>query len=152
MSTGTFKRIFTRRGRKGNVIVETALVSIVFFTLLFGILDIGQFLFIHHALVQRARNSIRWGAINNIDDTAAIQNKILYNQSTTQKDAKGNAVAGYFGLTATDVTVTTTGKGTDNYQVQVTINSFPFKVFGIAGHGTYKGTPISMSVPVGLYN
>jgi Flp pilus assembly protein TadG len=98
MSTGIFKRIFTRERRRGNVIIETGLVSILFFTLLFGVIDIGQFLFVHHALVQRARNSIRWGAINNIDDTAAIQNKILYNQSTAKTDGSGNPATVYVGL------------------------------------------------------
>ena len=142
----------TRKGRKGNAIIESALISLVFFLLLFGIFDFGQFLFVHQALVHRARTAIRWGAINDADNTTAIQNKILYNQSTAKVDAEGNAEAGYFGLTASNVTVTTTGKNTNDYRVNVQITNFPFVMLSPYVAGKYQGTSINVTVPLGLFN
>lgn len=142
-----------RKGRKGNVIVETAVVSIVFFALIFGIFDVGQFLFVHQALVHRTRYAIRWGAINDPDNTTAIKNKILYNQSTAKTNPDGTAATGYFGLRASNVTVTTTGKDTDNYRVNVSVSNFPFVMLGLYQKGNVTaGTTINVSVPLGLFN
>ena len=147
-----FTGMFTRKGRKGNVIVETAVVSLVFFLLVFGIFDFGQFLFVHQALVHRARLAIRWGAINDADNTTAIQNRILYNQATAKTDAEGNAATGYFGLTPSNVTVTTTGKNTDNYRVNVRITNFPFVMLSPYMAGNKTGGSINITVPLGLFN
>lgn len=142
-----------RDGRKGNALVETAFVSLVFFMLVFGIFDFGQFLFVHQALVHRARQAIRYGAIQNADDTTAIRNRILYGQPTAKLAADGSPAKGYFGLTPSMVTVTTSGKNTDNYRVNVTISNFPFMMLSpfVAGPKT-SGTPIHVTVPLGLFN
>jgi Flp pilus assembly protein TadG len=152
MDKGMFKRMFTRERRKGNVLVETAFVAIVFFALVFGILDVGQFLYVHHALVQRARYAIRWGAINDPDSTDVIKNKILYNQSTAKTNPNGTAATGYFGLTASNVTVTTSGKDTDNYRVNVTITHVPFRMMSVYKSGSFNGGSVNVSVPLGLFN
>ena len=146
-----FRRIFISKGRKGNVIVETALVSIVFFALVFGIFDIGQFLFVHQALVNRTRTAIRAGAITG-ESTSATVNRILYNQTTPQVDGQGNASAGYFGLTSSNVSVTKTGAGTDNARVVVTVTNFPFKMLSLYNHGNFQGTSITVTVPLGMFD
>jgi len=146
--------MLTRKGRKGNVLVETALVSIVFFALVFAIFDVGQFLFVHQALEHRVRYAVRWGSINSITNTDAIKYKILYNQSTAQLNPDGTAKTGYFGLTASNVTVTNPGISTDDYRVHVTIDSFPCVMLGLYQKGKVtSGTKaINISVPVGLFN
>src|SRR6266567_4269597 len=110
-----------RRTSKGSVIVETALIFLVFAGMLIGAFDFGPFLFIHQALVERARYAARWGAINNPADSTSITNMVLYNQSTTPP----SGTASYFNLAAgaTDaqgnktgnVFVTTPWSGTDDY-------------------------------------
>lgn len=142
-----------RNRRKGSAIVESAFVSLVFFLLVFGIFDFGQFLFVHQALVHRARQAIRYGAIENPDDTTAIKNRILYGQTTARVQPDGAPATGYFGLTPSMVTVTTSGKNTDNYRVNVTIRNFPFTMLSpfVAGSKT-SGTPIYVTVPLGLFN
>ena len=44
--------------------VEFALIFLIYFSLLLGTFDFGQFLFIHQALVERARWAARWGMIS----------------------------------------------------------------------------------------
>jgi hypothetical protein len=49
-----------RRTSKGNVLVESALIFLMFFSMLIGVFDFGQFLFIHQSLVERVRSAARW--------------------------------------------------------------------------------------------
>src|ERR1700741_4496458 len=104
------KRDIKSRRKKsgGSVIVETALIFLVFACLLLGAFDFGQFLFVHQALVERARYAARWGAITNPTDSTAITNMVLYNSPT-------GSGTGYFNLTIDNVFVTNPGSGTDNY-------------------------------------
>jgi hypothetical protein len=100
--------------------VELCFCFLVFFCLMLGVFDFGQFLFIHQALVERARWALRYGIANhtaNTDATAAttadttcagdgsdtalttcIQNEMLYSSSTAGTN-------GYFGLTSSMVQV-----------------------------------------------
>src|SRR5260370_18688376 len=80
---------------KGAVFVETGLVFVVFAFMLMGAFDFGQFLFIHQALVDRARSAARWGALSDPTNASAIQNMVLYNQTT----APIGATTGIFCLT-----------------------------------------------------
>ena len=79
--TGSNSASRRRRKNQGNVIIESALIFIVFFGMLIGAFDFGQFLFVHQALVERVRSAARWGAINDATDSAAITNMVLYNQA-----------------------------------------------------------------------
>src|SRR2546427_8763282 len=108
-------RISRRRQKnsRGAVLMETAFIFVVFAFMLMGAFDFAQFLFIHQALVDRARTSARWGAVNDPTNTTAIQNMVLYNQSSTP--AVGTS--GVFGLTSDMVSVTTSDSGTDNYRL-----------------------------------
>jgi len=50
-----------RRTSKGGAFVEMALIYLVFLIMLIGAFDFGQFLFVHQALVERARFAARRG-------------------------------------------------------------------------------------------
>jgi Flp pilus assembly protein TadG len=128
--------------------VEAALLSIIFFTLLVGAFDFGQFLFVHQALVERARSAARWGAVTGGTDLTGVQNMVLYNQST----APANGTSTYFGLTTSMVSVTNTDAHTDNYLLTVKITNFPYKMVSPYVTGSYTGPPIVVSVPLGMYN
>ena len=69
------------RDRKGQTIVEAALVTLVFLATLIGIFDLAQVLFIHQTFVARARSAARYGVLNP-DNTDGIQNMVLYGQTT----------------------------------------------------------------------
>ena len=137
-----------RRTSKGNVMVESALIFLMFFSLLIGVFDFGQFLFIHQSLVERVRSAARWGAINNPSDSAAITNMVLYNQAATPAAGTGS----YFALTAGNVFVTTPGSGSDNYRLNLQVSGYSYSIFSLNIAGSYIGPTITVSVPLGLFN
>jgi Flp pilus assembly protein TadG len=137
-----------RRTSKGAVMLETALIFAVFAVMLIGTFDFGQFLFIHQALVERARYAARWGAINDPTDSTSITNMVLYNQSA----APPLGTSGYFNLAASNVVVSNPGSGTDNYRLNITISGYTYNILSPYIAGTYTGPTITVSVPLGLYN
>lgn len=108
---------FRRERRRGSTMLEMALVFLVFAGMMLGAFDFGQFLFIHQALVERARWALRYAVANyqaSTDSTAdttadatcistglttCAQNEMLYSSSKA-------GTSGYFGLTSSMVTVT----------------------------------------------
>ncbi|MBI4908135.1 MAG: pilus assembly protein [Acidobacteria bacterium] len=133
-----------RMGQHGSAIVESALVMLATLALIIGAVDFGQFLFVHQALVERARSAARWGAINDPKDTVSIKNMVLYNQ----KDALD--VPGYFGLDASMIEVSVSGEYTDDYRLNVLITNYPYQIVSPYIAGTYRGPIILMTVPIGL--
>src|SRR5712692_6841942 len=119
------------RRHKGSAFIEASFIALTFALLLIGIFDCGQFLYIHQALVERARYSARWGAVTDPTDTTSIQNMVRYNQPTVPNPP----VDAYFGLTSKMVQVSNPDLGTDNYRVVVLITDYPYQVFSplIAG-------------------
>jgi hypothetical protein len=91
-----------RTKQKGQALVEGTLVLLVFFVLLFGVVDVGQVLVAHQSLVERVRAAVRWGVVRPWDGTGEqIANLILYDQPEEPRASRG----GYFGLTRADVQV-----------------------------------------------
>ena len=137
-----------RKTSRGSVFVEASLVFLAFTVMLIGMFDFGQFLFIHQALVERARFAARWGAIHDPTDSASITNMVLFKQA----DAPAPGTSSYFHLSASNVSVTSPGAGTDNYYLHVKIAGYSYTVLSPYIAGTYTGPPITVSVPLGLYN
>ncbi len=124
--------------------VETALVLLAAASLMIGAVDFGQFLFVHQALVERARSSARWGAIYNAQDTQAIRNMVLYNNK------EGGDGGGYFGLEPSMVRVSTAGANSDDYRLNLLITDYPYRMLAPFIAGTYRGPDILITVPIGL--
>ena len=130
---------------KGAVIVETGMVFVIFAFMLMGAFDFAQFLFIHQALVDRARSAARWGALSDPTNTSAIQNMVLYNQTTAP-----NGVSGIFGLTSSMVQVSTQDVATSaNYRLIVSITNYPYQMISPIIGGTHNGPNITISFPIG---
>jgi Flp pilus assembly protein TadG len=147
----TSMRGSSRRRRstsKGAAFVEMALIYLVFALLLLGAFDFGQFLFVHQALVERARYAARWGAINDPTDTASISYMVRYFQSTDP----GSGTASFFNLTDGNVTVTNLGSKTDDYRLNIQISGYSFVSLSPYMGGNLTGPPVTVSVPLGLYN
>lgn len=86
---------------RGQSMVEATLVLLVFFALLLGVIDCGQVVFAHQALVERVRSAVQWGVVHPYDGTGEqIANLILHDQS-----AGVSAAAGFLGLTRANVQV-----------------------------------------------
>lgn len=126
--------------------VELSLVAVVFIVLLLGIADLGQFLFLQQALFERARTAARWGAANDPTNATAIQNVALYNQSTVPSGSTP-----LLGLTADNVSVSTSGAGTNNYCLTVQISGHKYTLVSPYLAASYSGAPITVSVPLGAY-
>jgi len=89
--------------RRGQSLVEAALVLLVFFAMLLGVIDCGQVLYAHQALVERVREAVRWGSVHRFDGTGdQVANLILYNQVEEPRAA----AAGFLGLTRANVQIT----------------------------------------------
>jgi Flp pilus assembly protein TadG len=137
-----------RSTSRGSAFVEAALIYLVFAVMLIGAFDFGQFLFVHQALVERARYAARWGAINDPTDTASISYMVRFMQSTDP----GAGTPSYFNLTDSNVTVTNPGSGTDNYRLNVQISGYSFVSISPYMGGNLTGPAVTVSVPLGLYN
>jgi Flp pilus assembly protein TadG len=85
--------------RAGQSLIETTLIIVAFFGLLFGVVDVGQKLVLRETLTDRVRAALRWGALNPYDE-AAIRNMVLYGAAEPQADN-----ARFFGLYRDDVVV-----------------------------------------------
>ncbi len=71
----------TRPSERGQTLIEGALALLVFFSLLFGVIDCGLVLVRHQSLVERVRSAVRWGVVRPWDGSGEqIANLILYDQ------------------------------------------------------------------------
>lgn len=138
-----------RKTSKGSAILESTFIFLVFFCMLIGTFDFGQFLFIHQALVERSRSATRWGAVHDAP-TDQVTNMVLYGQSTA-------GTAGYFNLTTsmvdvtktTDTVCTTSGAFPSLYKrVTVRIHDYPYQVLSPYIAGTYNGPNITIGEPI----
>jgi TadE-like protein len=109
------------RRRRGNTLVESALVMVVFLAILIAIADFGQVLFFHQSIVERVRAGLRWGSIHAYDETA-IKNYILFNSST----APAGASTGFLGLTGSNLQVTQSDVGTNTERITVAVVNYRF--------------------------
>jgi len=88
--------------QKGQNLVEATFVLLLFFMLLFAVIDCGQVLVAHQSLVERVREATRWGSVRQWDGTGdQVANLILYNQTDEPRSARD----GFLGLTRENVQV-----------------------------------------------
>lgn len=137
-----FTTILRLRRRRGNAMVEGALVlTIVLFTLL-GILDVGQVLITHQALTERVRAGARWAVVNAYD-TTLIKNLVVYNTTSPDPSAKP-----LLGLSTSMVSVTLSSSGTPEAQIEVRIDNYPYRFITPLIKGLYSARSIRISMPV----
>lgn len=58
-----------RKDERGSALVEFALVAMIFFAMLFGIIDFGRAFYTYHFLSHAARSATRWAMVNGNDCT-----------------------------------------------------------------------------------
>ena len=137
-----------KNNRRGQALLEGALVTLVFLVLFIGIFDVSQVLFVHQSLVERARNAVRYGVVRPYD-ADAIQNMVLYGQPGTlgeEEDDEGPA-RGFLGLTASMVSVSRQDATFNEDRIVVTISNYPFTFFTPFIAGIYQAKPIVASLP-----
>ncbi|MBI3471158.1 MAG: pilus assembly protein [Candidatus Solibacter usitatus] len=107
------------KNRRGQTLVESTLVMIVFLGLLLGFIDAGQLLFTRQTLADRVRTAARWASVRPYDETA-VRNMVLYNQPEASDDK------GFLGLSAGNVEIERLGQGTPNERIQVAIVNYEY--------------------------
>lgn len=135
--------------RRGQGLVEATLVLLVFFALLLGVIDCGQVLYSHQALVERVEEAVRWGSLHPFDGTGdQIANLVLYNQTEEPRAATG----GFLGMTRANVDVTyraATPERPDDETITVAILNYESHFFSpwIARTVT-SARPVLVSAPM----
>jgi len=115
---------------RGQAMLESALVLLLLLVVLIGIVDMGQFLYFHQSLTERARAAARYGAVNTYSSPGlAIQNVAIYNDPGGAANG-ATAVLPYLNTAAGTngyVSATLIGAaGTDDARIVVTINNYPY--------------------------
>jgi Flp pilus assembly protein TadG len=122
-----------KANEKGQSLVEMALVSMLFFFLLFGILEFGRALWTYNTIVQSTRTAARWAVVNvaNNTDTTDIdrsKNLVVYGYPDV---SSGPPIVP--GLSTTMVTVTVQPIDTDvngvavNQKISVSVTGYQFQ-------------------------
>ena len=68
-AAGAMRRTRPRRGWAAQAVVEFAIGSIVFFTLIFGTIDYGRVIFMYSEMQNAVRDGARYGSINPTDSS-----------------------------------------------------------------------------------
>jgi len=137
-----------RKGRRGQALVESALVVLVFLACLIGALDFGQLLFTHQMMVDRVRAGVRWGVVNAWDGTGnQIANMVLYNNTTAGSNP-------FLGMNRDNVSVVRTAGTVDNpndERITVSIVNYNFTFLSPWIAHTYTGNNVAVETGVMLY-
>jgi hypothetical protein len=141
--------ILSQRGQRGQSIIESTLVMLVFFVLLFAVVDCGQVLVAHQALVERVRSAVRWGMVRPWDGTGdQIASLILYNRSEEPR----MATDGYLGLTRENVRVTYQPASTarpDDETISVAIMNYRYHFISPwIGEAFVNPRPVMITAPM----
>lgn len=141
---------YKRRARRGQATLEGALVLLLFLGILIGILDLGQLLFVHQMLGERARNAVRYASVNDwsAGNIARTQNLVVYGATDPAPGATP-----FFSIRQNMVRVE---RPTPDYssedRVVVTVSGYPFEFFSFYIAGLATGRPIVASLPFEITN
>lgn len=83
------------KNERGATIAELAVVALLFFTMVLGIIEFGRLLYTHNALTDATRQGARYGALHhgaNADDIQAVKNFVVYGPNG-EFDDDGNALS-----------------------------------------------------------
>ena len=86
-----------RRGERGTTVAEFAMVALLFFIVIIGIIEFGRFLYTHNALTDATRRGARFASINKgaLTDSETdanrmkVKNLVIYGANATY-DEDGN--------------------------------------------------------------
>jgi Flp pilus assembly protein TadG len=119
-----------KKNQRGQAIIESGLVMMVVLPVLLGIMDFGQFLYIHQTLSDRTRSAARWGAVNTYANSGVnICNVALYNDSNGSTNGASLILPSLQTSNSTGdgyCSATLANAGTEDATITVTISSYPY--------------------------
>lgn len=86
------KTLAQRKNERGTTVAEFAVVALLFFTMVFGIIEFGRLLYTHNALTDATRKGARYASLNhgaNANDELAVKRYVVYGPDGTF-DVLGN--------------------------------------------------------------
>ena len=107
-------RELRRNGEKGATMAEFAIISVVFFMIIFAIIEFGRLFYIHNALTDAARRGARYAALHKEVDKACVKMVVAYGESHVDNKCLATGPPLINGLTETNVAVTYEGADADN--------------------------------------
>jgi len=127
----------TRDRQRGQAMLESALIMLIFVPVLVGTADFGQLIYFHTSLTERARAAARYGAVHTYSDGLAIKKVAVYNDPSP-----ADSTAPLLPRLTTDlVTATLSDAGTDAARITVTISNYPFNfISGFMSQSTWYRT------------
>jgi Flp pilus assembly protein TadG len=81
-----------RQNERGTTVAEFAVVALLFFVIIFGIIEFGRLLYTHNALTDATRRGARFAALHAGEteaDKTAVKNEVVYGANATY-DVDGN--------------------------------------------------------------
>jgi Flp pilus assembly protein TadG len=107
-------RKLRRSSEKGATMAEFAIISVVFFMIIFGIIEFGRLFYIHNALTDAARRGARYAALHKEADKACVKNVVVYGETHLDSSCAPIGPALINGLDDTKVSVVYEGADADN--------------------------------------
>ena len=101
------------RAERGSTVVEVAMAAMVFFVMIFGIIEFGRLMYTHNALTDAARRGARY-AVLHPENAPCVEEVVVYGESHIDPDTctpTGSPLIN--GLTTANVAVTYTGADLD---------------------------------------
>ena len=126
--------IIRGRSQRGSALIESSLVLLTFLAMLIGIVDFGQILFTHQAMVERTRKALRWAVVHPYDGTGdQIASLIMYGQPESfEGERSGFETKGFLGVDRDNVHVAyTPGTEDDPNDARLTVSivDYEFQFF-----------------------
>jgi hypothetical protein len=111
------KNVELRKNERGTTVAELAIVALVFFILIFGIIEFGRMLYTHNALADATRRGARYAVLHpgiTDADKTKVKDEVVYGKNGTFDD-DGNPTGAPLisGLTRDMVEVTFEGEDLD---------------------------------------
>ena len=119
----------SRQNQRGQMFVESGLIMLIFLPVLIGIMDFGQFLYLHLSLTERTRAAAHYGAVTTYTDGSDIANVAIYNDPAGAANGATPLLPNLQTTSSTGegyVTASLTDAGTDDARIRVTIANYPY--------------------------
>lgn len=119
-----------RTGERGATMAEFAIISVVFFMIIFGIIEFGRLFYTHNALTDAARRGARYAVLHDKVDIACVKKVVVFGEANMNPNTcveTGPPLIN--GLTTTNVIVTYTDTyGTNLGTATVEITNYTFNL------------------------
>jgi len=108
------QKTLRRSSEKGTTMAEFAIISAIFFMIIFGIIEFGRLFYLHNALTDAARRGARYAALHKEVDATCVKNVVVYGESHLDSKCAPTGPPLINGLTDTKVNVIYEGADADN--------------------------------------